>query len=79
MPFFHQIISEFKPDILIGSILFVLGILIGVFKFYWLIAGINTTPKKNLYYVNLRYLSFNLNDSEYDVERFRYSNSRPKG
>jgi len=38
-----------RPDVkIIGFILIVLGILAGVFKQYWFIAGVNTMSKKKL-------------------------------
>ena len=42
--------------VIIGLILILIAILIGVFKKYWLIGGINTMPKKELAKIDLDYL-----------------------
>ena len=42
--------------LMIGLILIILAIVIGVFKQYWLIGGVNAMPKKELAKMDLDYL-----------------------
>ena len=40
----------------VGLLFIVIAIVIGVFKQYWLIAGVNTAPKKELEKIDLEYV-----------------------
>ena len=42
--------------VVIGLLIIIIAIMIGVFKQYWLIAGVNTTPKKELEKIDLEYV-----------------------
>jgi len=48
MDFIRQVLSNFKHDLIVGSVLMILGIIIPTFRLYWLIAGVNTAPKEEL-------------------------------
>jgi len=56
MDFIRQVISNFKPDLIAGSALLVLGIIIPTFRLYWLIAGVNTASKEELRKIDLKYV-----------------------
>ena len=56
MDFIRQVISDFKPDLISGAALLILGIIIPTFRLYWLIAGVNTTPKEELRKIDLKYV-----------------------
>ena len=40
----------------IGLLFIIIAIVVGVFKQYWLIAGVNTAPKKELEKIDLEYV-----------------------
>ena len=47
------------PDVTfaaVGLLFIIIAIVVGVFKQYWLIAGVNTAPKKELGKVDLEYV-----------------------
>jgi len=50
------VISNFKHDLIAGSALIILGIIIPTFRLYWLIAGVNTAPKEELRKIDLKYV-----------------------
>jgi len=53
-----EIIDYIKnKDVIFGLVFIVFGILAGVFKQYWFIAGVNTTSKKELEKVDIDYLT----------------------
>jgi len=56
MDFISQVISNFKPDLISGSALLILGIIIPTFRLYWLIAGVNTASKEELRKIDLKYV-----------------------
>ena len=56
MDFIRQVISDFKPDLISGAALLILGIIIPTFRLYWLIAGVNTTSKEELRKIDLKYV-----------------------
>ena len=56
MDFISQVISNFKPDLISGSALLILGIIIPTFRLYWLIAGVNTASKEQLRKIDLKYV-----------------------
>ena len=56
MDFISQVISDFKPDLISGSALLILGIIIPTFRLYWLIAGVNTASKEELRKIDLKYV-----------------------
>jgi hypothetical protein len=56
MDLIRQVISDFKPDLIVGSALIILGLIIPVFRLYWLIAGVNTAPKEELRKIDLKYV-----------------------
>ena len=56
MDFVSQVISNFKPDLISGSALLILGIIIPTFRLYWLIAGVNTASKEELRKIDLKYV-----------------------
>jgi hypothetical protein len=56
MDFIKQVISDFKIDLIVGSGIVVMGVIVPVFRLYWLIAGINTTPKEELRKMDLKYI-----------------------
>ncbi|MDR1156529.1 MAG: DUF3784 domain-containing protein [Bacteroidales bacterium] len=46
-----------QPDVIMGLFFIVIGIVVGVFKQYWLIAGVNTMSGKKLAKIDLDYLT----------------------
>ncbi len=48
--------SDDKVGVIIGLVFIVIAILVGVFKQHWLIAGVNTAPKKDLAKIDLEYV-----------------------
>lgn len=56
MDFIKQVISDFKVDLIVGSGIMIMGVIVPVFKLYWLIAGINTTPKEELKKLDLKFI-----------------------
>jgi hypothetical protein len=56
MDFVKQVISDFKIDLIVGSGIVLMGVIVPVFRLYWLIAGINTTPKEELKKMDLKYI-----------------------
>jgi hypothetical protein len=56
MDFAREVIADFIPDLIAGSVLLILGIIIPVFRLYWLIAGVNTAPKEELKKIDLEYV-----------------------
>ena len=42
--------------VVVGLLIIIIAIVIGVFKQYWLIAGVNTAPKKELEKIDLEYI-----------------------
>ena len=57
MDIIKQVLSSLDVEALIIGLLFiVIGIVVGVFKQYWLIAGVNTAPKKELEKIDLNYV-----------------------
>ena len=54
MDIIKQVISSHGA--IAGFICLILGIVVGVFKQYWLIAGVNTAPKKELDKIDLDYV-----------------------
>lgn len=56
MDFIRQVLSNFKHDLIVGSVLMILGIIIPTFRLYWLIAGVNTAPKEELRKIDLKYV-----------------------
>jgi hypothetical protein len=56
MDFIKQIFDAHTDSIIIGLVMIIAGIIVPVFKFYWLIAGINTTSKKDLEKIDLKYV-----------------------
>jgi hypothetical protein len=55
MDFVIQVISDFKIDLIAGFAILVLGVIVPTFRLYWLIAGVNTTPKEQLKKMDLKY------------------------
>ena len=51
-----QVIPFWDVHFKVGLLFIVLGIIIGVFKQYWLIAGVNTMSKKKKKNIDLAYL-----------------------
>ena len=55
-----EIINFFKnveiTPVAVGLLFVVIAIVVGVFKQYWLIAGVNTTPKEKLAKMDLDYV-----------------------
>ena len=56
MDFIRQVITNFKPDLILGSAFLILGIIIPTFRLYWLIAGVNTASKEELRKIDLNYV-----------------------
>jgi len=56
MDFVKQVISDFKIDLIVGLGILVLGVIVPTFRLYWLIAGVNTTPKEQLRKMDLKYI-----------------------
>ena len=56
MDFIRLVISNFKPDLISGSALLILGIIIPTFRLYWLIAGVNMASKEELRKIDLKYV-----------------------
>jgi len=56
MDFAREVIANFKPDLIAGSGLIILGIIIPAFRLYWLIAGVNTAPEEQLKKTDLKYV-----------------------
>jgi hypothetical protein len=56
MDFVKQVISDFKIDLIVGFAILVLGVIVPTFRLYWLIAGVNTTPKEQLRKMDLKYI-----------------------
>ena len=56
MDFIRQVISNFKPDLICGSVALIIGIIVPTFRLYWLIAGVNTASKEELRKIDLKYV-----------------------
>jgi len=56
MDFIRQVISNFKPDLICGSVALIIGIIVPTFRLYWLIAGVNTASKEELRKMDLKYV-----------------------
>lgn len=56
MDLVKQVISDFKIDLIVGFAILVLVVIIPTFRLYWLIAGVNTTPKEQLRKMDLKYI-----------------------
>jgi len=56
MDFIRQVLSDFKPDLIAGSGLLILGIIIPVLRLYWLIGWLNSLPKEELRKIDLKYV-----------------------
>ena len=56
MDFIKQVIINFKTDLFVGVLGIIIGIIVPTFRLYWLIAGVNTTPKEQLQKMDLKYV-----------------------
>jgi len=56
MDFIRQVISDFKPDLIMGLVLLLLGIIVPAFRLYWLIAGVNTASKELSKNIDYKYV-----------------------
>ncbi len=56
MDIINEVLSNFKPDLIAGSTLIIIGIIIPAFRLNWLIGWVNTLPKEELRKIDLKYV-----------------------